>query len=68
MEQATYRQSNSLRLVGRVFTYDERLHFVLSVDEARYFAQVSTRKADETQIIEMPLNEVIMRVTGYQPR
>ena len=67
MENEAYRQSNSLRLVGRVFTYDERLHFVLSVDEERYLAQVSTRKAGETQIIEMPLNEIIMRVTGYQP-
>ncbi len=59
------QHSASLRLVGRVFTFDERLHYVLSVDESALFAQVSTRRGEETQIIDMPVSEVALRLTGY---
>ncbi|MDZ7668132.1 MAG: hypothetical protein U5Q16_01465 [Gammaproteobacteria bacterium] len=49
-------------VLGRVFTHEAALHFVLEVDQATGLCRVSRRHAGRTEIIYMPLGEVILRV------
>ena len=49
-------------VLGRVFTHESALHFVLEVDDATGLCRVSRRHAGRTEIIHMPLGEVVMRV------
>lgn len=51
-------------VLGRVFTYDNAMHFVLEVDEATSLCRVSRRHAGRTEIIHMPLGEVVLHVKG----
>lgn len=51
-------------VLGRVFTHDRAMHFVLEVDEATGLCRVSRRHAGRTEIIHMPLGEVVLRVKG----
>ena len=52
------------RLVGRVFTLNGCMHFVLEVDHDTGFASISCRVAEETRVLHMPISEVSLRVTG----
>jgi hypothetical protein len=49
-------------VLGRVFTHDGAMHFVLEVDQATGLCRVSRRHAGSTEIIHMPLGEVVLRV------
>lgn len=49
-------------VLGRVFTYQGAMHFVLEVDEATALCRVSRRRGGRTEIIQMPLDEVVERV------
>jgi hypothetical protein len=51
-------------VLGRVFTYEGALHFVLEVDGVTGLCRVSRRAAARTEIIHMPLGEVVLRVKG----
>ncbi len=51
-------------VLGRVFTHENALHFVLEVDDATGLCRVSRRQAGRTEIIHMPLGEVVLRVKG----
>jgi len=59
-----YIETIGSRLVGRVFTYEDALHFVLEVEEETGLARVSFRKEGETAFISMPIGEVAFRLTG----
>ncbi len=59
-----YLETIGSRLVGRVFTYEEGLHFVLEVDEETGLARVSLRKEGETAFIRMPIGELALRMNG----
>jgi hypothetical protein len=59
---AEYVRSVESRVVGRVFTYDQRLHFVLEADRETGLARMSCRYRDRTDIIYMPVSEVVMRL------
>lgn len=52
-------------VLGRVFTYDGALHFVLEVDGMTGLCRVSRRCNGRTELIHMPLGEVVMRIKGY---
>jgi hypothetical protein len=62
-----YIETIGSRLVGRVFTYDDALHFVLEVDEETGLARVSFRKDGKTAFISMPIGEVALRLSGTLP-
>jgi hypothetical protein len=47
------------RTVGRVFSKGGRLHLVLEVDSGEGVAKVSCRIDDKTQVIFLPITEVI---------
>lgn len=51
-------------VLGRVFTHENALHFVLEVDDITGLCRVSRRQDSRTEIIHMPLAEVILRVKG----
>ncbi|MEQ8857672.1 MAG: hypothetical protein RIC56_03415 [Pseudomonadales bacterium] len=51
-------------VLGRVFTHEQALHFVLEVDELTGLCRVSRRQGRRTEIIHMPLGEVLLRVKG----
>lgn len=51
-------------VIGRVFTHEGAMHFVLEVDEATGLCRVSRRHGGRTEIIHMPLGEVVLRVKG----
>lgn len=51
-------------VVGRVFSQEDAMHFVLEVDAATALCRVSRRHGRRTEIIHMPLGEVVMRVKG----
>ncbi len=51
-------------VIGRVFTHEHALHFVLEVDEITGLCRVSRRHDGRTEIIRMPLGEVLLRVKG----
>ncbi len=47
------------RIAGRLFSKGGRLHMILEADAASGVAQVSCRVEDETQVIAMPIAEVV---------
>lgn len=51
-------------VLGRVFTHEGAMHFVLEVDELTGLCRVSRRHGGRTEIIHMPLGEVVLRVKG----
>lgn len=57
-----YVRSVESRIVGRVFTYEGRLHFVLEADPESGLARLSCRYGQRTDIIFMPVTEVMMRL------
>jgi hypothetical protein len=57
-----YVRSVESRIVGRVFTYEGRLHFVLEADRESGLARLSCRYGKRTDIIFMPVTEVMMRL------
>jgi hypothetical protein len=59
---AEYVRSVESRVVGRVFTYDDRLHFVLDADRATGLARLSCRYGQRTEFIYMPVAEVLLRL------
>jgi hypothetical protein len=52
------------RVLGRVFTHEAALHFVLEADETTGLCRVSRRHTGTTEIVQMPLGEVVLRVKG----
>lgn len=50
------------RVVGRVFTHDNRLHFVLEADRETGLARLSCRYEQRTEFIYMPVAEVVLRL------
>ncbi|MFU8816454.1 MAG: hypothetical protein ACNA7W_13980 [Pseudomonadales bacterium] len=59
---AEYVRSVENRVVGRVFTYDQRLHFVLEADRETGLARLSCRYGKRTDIVYMPVSEVVLRL------
>ncbi|MDZ7669315.1 MAG: hypothetical protein U5Q16_07795 [Gammaproteobacteria bacterium] len=57
-----YVRSVESRIVGRVFTYDGRLHFVLDADRESGLARLSCRYDQRTEFIYMPVTEVLLRL------
>ena len=57
---AQYVRSVESRVIGRVFTYDERLHFVLDADKESGLARLSVRYGERTEFIFMPVAEVML--------
>lgn len=51
-------------VLGRVFTHEDAMHFVLEVDGRTGLCRVSRRQGGRTEIIHMPLGEVVLRVKG----
>ena len=47
---------------GRVFTHDGHLHFVLDADRQTGLARLSCRYDRRTEIIYMPVAEVVLRL------
>lgn len=61
---AEYVRSVESRLIGRVFTYDDTLHYVLGIDECSGLAKMSCRYNDRTELRYMPIAEVSLRIAG----
>ena len=61
---AEYVRSVESRLLGRVFTYDRTLHYVLETNETTGLARLSCRCEGETEIRYMPVAEVCLRIAG----
>ena len=59
---AQYVRSVENRVVGRVFTYDQRLHFVLETDRETGLARLSCSYDKRTDIVYMPVTEVVLRL------
>ncbi len=59
-----YIETIGSRLVGRVFTYKNALHYVLEVDEESGLARVSFRNEGKTAVMQMPIGEVAFRLNG----
>lgn len=57
-----YVRSLESRVIGRVFTYEDRLHFVLDADRETGLARLSCRYGDQTEQIFMPVAEVMLRL------
>lgn len=57
-----YVRSVESRVIGRVFTYDDRLHFVLDADRETGLARLSCRYGQRTEFIYMPVAEVLLRL------
>jgi len=55
------------RAAGRLFSKEGRLHLVLEVDATTGVAKVSCRVDDTTQVIEMPISDVIKRLGSSDP-
>lgn len=51
-------------VLGRVFTHERAMHFVLEVDQTTGLCRISRRYNGRTEIVHMPLAEVVMRVKG----
>ena len=51
-------------VLGRVFTHEGALHFVLEVDDMTGLCRISRRHSGRMEIIHMPLGEVVLRVKG----
>jgi hypothetical protein len=57
-----YVRSVESRVIGRVFTHDDRLHFVLDADRESGLARLSCRYGQRTEFIYMPVAEVLLRL------
>jgi len=57
-----YVRSVESRVIGRVFTHDDRLHFVLGADRESGLARLSCRYGQRTEFIYMPVAEVLLRL------
>lgn len=57
-----YVRSVESRVIGRVFTYEDRLHFVLDADRETGLARVSCRHGRQTEFIYMPVAEILLRL------
>lgn len=57
-----YVRSIESRLVGRVFTHDHRLHLVLGIDRESDLVRLSCRFHQRTEIVHMPVAEVVLRL------
>jgi len=63
-----YIRSVESRILGRVFTYDDQLHFVVGVDEASGLARCTRRGSGGVDEILMPVAEVTLRLRWEQER
>ena len=61
---ADYVRSVESRLLGRVFTYDSTLHYVLETDQQTGLARLTCRCNGRTEVRFMPVAEVCLRVAG----
>lgn len=61
---AEYVRSVESRLLGRVFTYDNTLHYVLETDPETGLARLTCRYNGKTEVRFMPVAEVCLRVAG----
>lgn len=52
------------RSVGRLFSKGGRLHLVLGVNTVTGMVTASFRSADQTEVIELPIAEVLERLSG----
>jgi hypothetical protein len=59
---AQYVRSMESRVAGRVFTHEDRLHFVLDTDRDTGLARLSCRYGQRTEIVYMPVSEVVLRL------
>lgn len=59
-----YVRSVESRVIGRVFTHEDRLHFVLDADRETGLARLSCRYDQRTEYIYMPVAEVLWRLEG----
>jgi hypothetical protein len=50
------------RIVGRIFSKGGRLHLVLEVDPEQGLAKVSCRTGSATEVVEVPVTEVLGRL------
>ncbi len=57
-----YVRSLESRVIGRVFSYEGRLHFVLDADRETGLARLSCRYDKRTELIYMPVAEVVLRL------
>lgn len=57
-----YVRSVESRIIGRVFTFEDRLHFVLDADRESGLARLSCRYDQRTEFIYMPVAEVLLRL------
>lgn len=57
-----YVRSVESRVIGRVFTHDDRLHFVLDADRESGLARLSCRYGRRTELMYMPVVEVLLRL------
>lgn len=57
-----YVRSVESRVIGRVFTHEDRLHFVLEADRETGLARLSCRYDQRTEYIYMPVAEVLWRL------
>jgi hypothetical protein len=53
-----YIRSVEAQIIGRVFTYDGAIHFVLGTDTETGMARCSRRKADGPGITYVPMTDV----------
>ncbi len=58
----TNNMLSAQRVVGRLFSQNGKLHLVLEVDPASRMARVSCRVDDATQVIAMPIAEVMQHL------
>ncbi|MFW6094311.1 MAG: hypothetical protein ACODAC_10085 [Pseudomonadota bacterium] len=49
-------------VLGRVFTHDGAMHFVLEVDESTGLCRVSRRCGSRTRVVYMPIEQVVTHV------
>jgi hypothetical protein len=50
------------RLEGRLFTIDDQLYLVVSIDGQRGFARTTTKQGAATRIVDFPIPEVRWRL------
>ena len=53
------------RLVGRIFTRDKKLHYIVDVEHHTGFAVVTCRNDSRTRTLKMPICEASLRVAGF---
>ena len=63
-----YIRSVESRILGRVFSYDGQLHFVVGVDETSGLARCTRRGRRGVDEILMPVAEITLRLGWEQER